>query len=291
MYLATVYTTVFHNAWIRIGLIIVAVLIVQNFTYSVITRLVRRVVRVNHYEDKTDERKREDTLIHIFNDAATVALWVIAVLVILSELNVNIAALATGAGLIGVLVGFGAQNAIRDYLAGIFIIMENQYRVGDIIMVSAGSTGAGVGGVVEEITMRTTRLRDQDGYLHIVRNSDPGIVTNMSIKFANVNVNVGVAYDTDIDKVEKIINEAGLTQAGEDKWKKDIIEPVHFLRIDDFDDSSVVLKCLGKVKPARQWDISADFRRRLKAEFEKNDIGWPLPQQIIHQPKVKGVKA
>ncbi|HVS59036.1 MAG TPA: mechanosensitive ion channel family protein [Candidatus Saccharimonadales bacterium] len=280
-------SSVFDNAWVRVALTIAVVIIVQMASRRTIEVIVRRAIRSNRYETQSEERKREDTLINIFRTAVAAALWIIGILVILSDLSVNVAALATGAGLVGVLVGFGAQNTIRDYLAGIFVILENQYRVGDIVSLSGGTTGAGVAGVVEEISIRITRLRDLDGNLHVVRNGEPGVITNLSIKFANVNVDVGVGYDTDIDKAEAVINKVGMEQAGEDKWKHDIIEPIQFLRLDQFADSSIILKSLGKVKPARQWDIAGDFRRRIKRAFDEAGIDIPLPQRVIHEAKPK----
>jgi len=275
----------FDNAVMQIVLTIIGVLIIQLILRKVLERLVRGVVKGHRYASKTDERKREDTLIRIFRTLSAVALWTIAIIVILSELQVHIAALLTGAGLVGVIVGMGAQNVIKDYLAGILIIMENQYRVGDIVQLYAN--GSNVAGVVEDVSIRATRLRDLDGNLHIVPNGSAGIITNMSLQFAQVNVDIGVSYETDIDKVEKIINDIGDNMIKEKPWSDNIIEPIQFLRLDQFGDSSITIKSVGKVKPATQWDTAGEFRRRLKKAFEKHDIEIPFPQIVIHQPAKK----
>ena len=283
MIFANDLTSFFDTTPIKIILTILVIIGVQLILRDSIGRIVERAVRGHKYTSLTEERKREDTLTKIFRTAIAVILWTVGVVVILGELNVNIAALVTGAGVVGVVVGLGAQSAIKDFLAGIFVIMENQYRVGDIVSFSA--SGANVAGVVEDITIRITRLRDLDGNTHIVPNGSAGIVSNLSFGFANVNIDVNVGYDADIDKVEHIINEVGEKMVAEEPWKEDIIEPIKFLRIDSFGDSAVVVKALGKVKPGTQWDAAGSFRRRLKTAFDKHGIEIPLPQIVVHQRK------
>lgn len=275
----------FDHTVVRIALIVAAIILARSIAGMAIERLVRRSIRSHKYANKLDAKKREQTLINVFHTATTVALWIIGALVILSELDVNFAALATGAGVIGLVVGVGAQNFIRDVLAGIFIIIENQYRVGDIITINTDN--GTVSGVVEEITVRITRLRDLDGNLHIVQNGAAGVITNRSFDFANVNVDIGVGYDANIDDVEKALNEVGKAMVADNKWQEHIIEPIQFLRVDSFGDSSVNIKALGKVKPGMQWDVAGEFRRRLKTAFDKHGITIPYPQIVVHQPPAK----
>jgi moderate conductance mechanosensitive channel len=285
MIFANIFSGFFDNVVVQILLTVIAVLIVQIIVQKVLARIVRQIIKEHKYASKAEERKREDTLIRIFHTLCAVAIWVIAIVVILSELHVNIAALLTGAGLIGIIVGMGAQNVVKDYLAGILIITENQYRVGDIVMLNA--SGTNVAGVVEDVSIRATRLRDLDGNLHIVPNGSAVVITNMSLEFAQVNVDVGISYDSDIDKVEKIINEVGSGMAKDEPWSENIIEPIQFMRLDRFGDSSIVVKSVGKVKPATQWDTAGEFRRRVKKAFEKHGIEIPFPQVVIHQPANK----
>lgn len=268
---------------VQIMATIIVAIIAQLILRKSITRLVRKTVRGHKFNSHLDEEKRETTLITIFRTAQAVTIWVIAIVTILWQLDVNIAALLTGAGLIGIIVGFGAQSAIRDFLAGIFIITENQYRVGDIVTLRAAGTD--VSGVVEDITIRITRLRDLDGNLHIVQNGAANIITNRSFGFANVNVDVGVSYDSDINKVEEIMNKVGQDMKADQAWAEVIVEPIQFLRVDGFEDSSVRVKALGKVEPAMQWDVAGEFRRRLKKAFEKNSITIPFPQVVVYQAK------
>lgn len=262
---------------INIIVIILVVLIAQRIAHNFMTKIINRTIGAHKFETEKEQKQREDTLISVFDTAVMVILWIVAVLLILRAIGIDIAALATGAGLIGVIIGFGAQSTIKDFLKGFFIILENQYRVGDIVTLNDRS------GVVESLTIRITRLRDLDGYTHILSNGDITNVTNMSFGHANVNINIGVSYNSDIQKVESTINTVGLDLAGDDKWKSDFIEPIQFLRVDAFSDSAVVIKSLGKVAPGRQWDIAGEFRRRIKIAFEQAGIEIPYQQIVIHQ--------
>lgn len=265
----------------RVIVVILLALIAQKVVGTIILRVVERIMYSHRFVDDKDEKKRQETLVAVFRTAANIVVWTVAVIFILIVLNVNIASLLTGAGLLGIVIGFGAQNTVRDILAGIFVITEGQYRIGDIVTLHA--SGHDISGVVEDFSLRVTKLRDLDGNLHIVENGATSEITNLSFEFANVNVDVRVSYDSDLDKVEKVINKVGDQMQEEEEWKPHIFEPIHFLRVDEFEDSAIRIKALGKVEPAQQWDISGEFRRRLKKEFDKNGITIPLPQMVIHQ--------
>lgn len=273
----------FSNTLAQIALTLLIILIAQLIFRATIDRIVRRVVRGHHFDTMIDEKKREDTLANIFHTALAVLIWTVGVIIILWLLDINIAALATGAGLLGIIVGFGAQATIKDFLSGTFIIMENQYRVGDVVTLECN--GLDVSGEVEEITIRITRLRDMDGNLVTVSNGSIGTVTNLTFKFANVNVDLRVSYDADVDKVEEIINKVGNDMAKDKDWEESIFEPIQFLRVESFEESSVLVKALGKVEPAAQWDLAGEFRRRIKKAFEKNNIEIPYKQIVIHRPR------
>ena len=277
----TLLKEIINSPAVQVCLTLLAVLVLQFVSRHAIERIVKHSVRSHKYVSRLDGQKRANTLTNVFQTAAAVALWIVGVFVILSQLHVNIAALMTGAGLIGVIVGFGAQSAISDFLAGMFILAENQYRVGDIVTLTVASKE--ISGVVEDITIRITRLRDLDGNLHIVRNGLTTTITNLTFNYANVNVDVRVAYESDIDTVERVINEVGLAMSDDEKWSKVIKEPIAFLRVDGFEESAVRVKALGKVEPAMQWDVAGEFRRRLKKAFEKSGISIPLPQIVVRK--------
>jgi small conductance mechanosensitive channel len=270
-----------ENSAVQILLIILVTLLLHTIVHRYIGRIIREVVKTHKYESRKVERQREQTLIGILRTTSALVIWAISIMLILTVLDVNIAALVTGAGLIGVVVGLGAQSTIKDIVAGIFIIAENQYRVGDVITIAEKS------GVVEDISIRITRLRDLDGYLHIVPNGQIDTATNMTFDYANVNINVSISYESDIEKVKKVINEVGKKLAEHPDWKESTIEPISFLRVDGFDDSAVIVKILGKVTPGSQWDMAGEFRRQLKAAFEAQHIERPLPERLVHTVQEK----
>ena len=271
----------FNNPFVQSGLTIIVLIIVQRILHSTLDRIVEQAVRRHKHSSISEERKREKTLKNVFRTTSTITLWIIAVFVILWQFDVRLGPLLTGAGLISVVAGLGAQNLIKDCLAGIFIIFENQLRVGDIVTLSTPT--ATVSGLVEEVNVRTTRLRDLDGNLHIITNGSIGVITNRSFKFAQVNVDIFLNYETDIDVVEKLVNKAGIATAGEEAYKKDVIEAIQFLRVDALNQDGVVVKALGKVKPGTQWDIAGDFRRKLKKLLDQHNIAAPYENYIVHQ--------
>ncbi len=269
-----------HNIIFEVILTIIAAALLVAIVRFSIARLVQRlvggyeyagrVVRHKQAENQIDEQKRERTLIALFRTASSVVIWLVTLIVILWELRVNLAALLTGAGLIGVVVGLGAQNTIRDVLSGLFIIAENQYRVGDIVTFYIA--GRDITGVVEDVTIRITRLRDMDGKLHIVRNGSPDVVANQTFGYANVNIDIQVALDSDLDKIQHVINDVGTQLAEDPEWKKSLVDPITFLRLDNFDGGTLSIKALGKVEPSMQWAVAGEFRMRLVKAFAKNHI-------------------
>jgi moderate conductance mechanosensitive channel len=263
----------FHTTLVQILSIILGTVVLQVVSRKIITRVVRRAVRSNRYETRLDERKREDTLINIFRTSVAAILWIIAGFSILLMVGINLASLATGAGLISVVIGLGAQTTIRDILAGIFILFENQYRVGDRISLNGGMTGAnGASGVVEEISLRITKLRGDDGTLSIVRNGEAAVITNRSFKYSNVIVDLAIGLDADIDKLEKVINDVGQTMASEEQFEKAILNPIAFQRIDAFTDKTMAIRAVGKVRPGQQLELAGEYRRRLLPALKQAKI-------------------
>jgi len=268
-----------ESVLLQILLTVLIAMIAQVVGKKIIAFFVHRALRANKYLNKVDRQKQTNTLIGVLGTTAALIIYVIAVIVVLSLLKVNLATLATGAGLFGVIFGFGAQSVIKDFVTGMFIIGENQYRVGDIIKIQVA--GVEIAGEVEDLTIRITRLRDLDGNLHIISNGTAEVVTNLSYKYANVNVDIQVLYATDVDTLEGIINGVGAALADDEQWKKVIFEPIQFLRVDDFTDAGMRIKSLGKVLPAEQWAVAGEFRRRLKKAFEKEGIKIAYPRIAI----------
>lgn len=260
------------------GLKIFFILFVAYFINLFARKFIKKAVKKTvNCEDAAAGARREKTLIGIFNGILTVAVWLIAGLMIISELGLNIGPILAGAGILGVALGFGAQWMIRDFLAGLFIVVENQYRVGDVVCLDE------VCGIVENITLRKTVLRDLDGKVHHFPNGSFTKVANMTYDYSRAHMNVSVAYKEDLDKVIALINKVGKKMAEESPWKENIIKPIQVLGTgpDSFDDSGISIKLLGDTKPLQQWDILREFRRRLKIAFDKENIEIPFPQMSI----------
>lgn len=263
------------------GLAILAILavafLIRRFFGIFIEKIVRRAVQTDHFLTKEAEKKREDTLIRIFAASAKVMVWALAGMMVLQEAGVAIGPLLAAAGIAGLAFGFGGQYLIKDLISGLFIIMENQYRIGDVVCFDKTC------GLVEDISLRLTVLRDLDGTVHHVPHGQVGKVANLSKGFARVNIDIGVSYAADLEKVIAVVNQAGEELAGDPLWREMIIQAPRFLRVDDFGDSAVMIKILGETKPLKQWDVAGEFRKRLKIAFDKAGIEIPFPQMVIHR--------
>jgi small-conductance mechanosensitive channel len=207
---------------------------------------------------------------------------VVGLLTILPEFGVNIGALLAGAGLVGLAVGFGAQSLVKDVISGLFILVENQYGKGDVVNV------AGVGGVVEDVNLRRTVVRDLDGAVHSIPNGEVAVSSNLTRQWSRVNMNVGVAYGEDLDRVMAVINRVGQELAQDPDFAPLIIGAPRALRVDDFGDSGIEIKILGETQPIRQWDVMGELRKRLKRAFDDEGIEIPFPHRVL---VTRGAKA
>jgi len=265
---------------ISIVAILIAAYLVNVFGGLVVKNAVRKAIKGSAHTSQLEERKREDTIINIITGAMTLLIWPMALLIIISQLGVNIAPLIAGAGILGLAVGFGAQSMVKDVINGLFIIAENQYRVGDVVKLNDTSIG-----VVENITLRATVLRDLDGIVYTLPNGNIELTANYSKERSGINLDIGVSYDADLEKVIRVINKVGKELTGHDDWKSQIIETPQFLRVEDFADSAVILKITGTVQPLKQWAVTGELRKRLKIAFDKEGIEIPFPQRVIHNSK------
>ena len=202
-------------------------------------------------------------------------LGVIAGLMILNLFGIDIGPAVAGLGVAGIAVGFGAQTLVKDWLAGIFIVLENQYSQGDVVRL------AGVDGVVEDFSLRRTTLRDLDGTVHAVPNGQITVASNMTRLWARVNLDVGVAYDTDIDRATAIINRVGEELADDDEWGSRMLEAPKVVRVNALADSAVTLKVLGQVRAAEQWSVAGELRKRILAAFGRDGIEIPFPHRVV----------
>lgn len=269
---------VFSNG-LKIIAILFVVYLIKKFANGFIEKIIRKVIVSDHFLPKEAEKKREDTLIRIISSAVGVIIWLMAGLIIFQELGIAIGPFLAVAGIAGLAFGFGGQYLIRDFISGLFIIFENQYRVGDFVCFNDTC------GSVEDISLRMTTLRDLDGTVHYVPHGEIKKVSNFSKYFARVNLNIGIAYSSDLEKVIKVVNQVGKEIAEDSNWKDFILKPPQFLRVDDFADSAIIIKILGDTKPNKQWEVAGELRKRLKIAFDKEGIEIPFPQRVIHQAK------
>ncbi len=216
------------------------------------------------------------TIVRTVNRVGTLIIIVIVALTILSELGISVAPLLASAGVAGVAVGLGAQSLIKDVLAGLFILLEDQFAIGDLV------TLAGVTGTVEEMSLRRTTVRDFNGTLYVVPNSEIKVVANASKDWARVIVDVGVAYETDLGRAMAVLSEAGEAVAAAPEFHADVLEPPQVMGVMNLADSWVTLRIAVKVKAGAQWVISRELRKQIKEAFEREGIDIPYPQRVVH---------
>ncbi len=276
IFLSTQILPWFFSNGLKILLIIIGVFILNKILRSLIEKLVKKLIVPSRYHSKEAEEKREDTLIEIFNSAIKIVIIIIAGIMILQSLDIPVGPILATAGVAGLALGFGGQYLIRDIITGLFIIMENQYRVGDIICSGDDC------GVVEDISLRMTTLRDLDGNVHHIPHGEIKTITNLSKSYSRVNLNVGVSYDSDLEKVIKVVNKVGLDLSKNPDWRDSIIKAPQFLRVNNFGDSSIDIKILGDTQPGKQWAVTGELRLRIKIAFDKEGIEIPFPQRVIY---------
>lgn len=271
------YWTIFLTAIPKIIMIIVIGFVVAKVGKKILEKIIRRAIKGEPDLDEKAELKREETLIAILGGTFNIVLWLVILLLILSELSINIAPIIASAGVIGIAVGFGGQYLIRDIITGIFILLENQYRVGDTVDINQFV------GKVEQITLRKTTLRDVDGNVHHIPHGEVTMVTNKSAKFSQVNIDFGIAYESDIDVAIEMINRVGEELYSDDTWSRDLLEAPYFKRVQDLGNSAVILKIFAKTKAGRQFDVAGELRLRLKKMADIAGISIPYPQMMVHQ--------
>jgi len=220
--------------------------------------------------------KRVDALSDITNNLIKVVVWLIAIFMILGTLGINLGPLVAGAGIAGIALGFGAQSIVKDFLSGILMLVEDQFGIGDVIDVGEAS------GVVESLSLRTTRLRSIDGTVWHVPNGEIRRVGNMSQGWSRSVIDVGIGYGSDIDTSLSIMKGVAEGMSNEETWNTKLLEKPELLGVQELGDSSVVLRMWVVTEPAAQWDVSRELRRRIKYAFDAAGIEIPFPQMTAH---------
>jgi small conductance mechanosensitive channel len=220
-------------------------------------------------------QKRAATLTGILRTIALTAIWAIVIIQLLQQVGLDVAPILAGAGILGLAVGFGAQNLVRDLISGFFIILEDQIRLGDVAVIN------GTGGLVETITFRTISLRDFAGVVHIFPNGAINTLSNMSKEWSAFVLDMGVAYKEDTDRVVLVMREVGDELRADPAFGPLMIEPIEVVGVENFADSAVMLRARIKTKPLEQWNIGREYRRRLKKAFDAQGIEIPFPHQTL----------
>jgi len=263
------------------SLLIIAIL---AFILLKVTNLfLRRIkpIMLKHMEsgsdlDSRELEKRLDTLLGILRSIIKVIIWVMVGMLVLRKIGIDIAPIIAGAGIVGLAVGFGAQELVRDFIAGFFMLLENQIREGDVAIVN------GTGGLVEHVGMRTIVLRDLSGVVHVFQNGKVNTLSNMTKNWSGMVFDIGVAYKEDTDKVAEVIQQVAEELRADPDFRDKILEPIEIFGVDGFGDSAVIMKARFKTVPIEQWAVGREYRRRLKKAFDEQVIEIPFPHRTIY---------
>ncbi|MFW6221220.1 MAG: mechanosensitive ion channel family protein [Fibrobacterota bacterium] len=261
-----------------IVLLIVAVvaLKVTRFALGKTRGLMIKQLRNGKNLNTEELEKRADTLLGILGSATRIAIWAVIMMIFLRKIGIDIAPLIAGAGIIGLAVGFGAQELVRDVISGFFMLLENQVRSGDVAIIN------GTGGLVETVGLRTITLRDLSGVVHIFQNGKINSMSNMTKEWSAMVFDIGVAYKEDTDVVARIMKEVAEDMRNDPDFGDKILEPMEIFGVDSFGDSAVVVKGRIKTKPIMQWAVGREYRRRLKKEFDNRGIEIPFPHRTVY---------
>ena len=263
------------------GLVILIMILAIWGIVRLIDRIFPRLVTTfvmsrSEYGEHEESEKRATTLSRVFTGGAQIVVILSGVFMILSKLSIPVGPVLAGFGVVGIAVGFGAQHLVRDLISGIFVIAENQYRTGDVVTI------AGTSGLVEDINLRRTILRDLEGTVHVVPNGEISVSANRTKNYSRVVLDIGVAYKENLERVIIILNQIGNEISADPVFGLNIIKAPQVLRIQSFDDSCITIRMLGDCKPMKQWNLRSELIRRIKARFDIEGIEIPFPHQTIY---------
>ena len=269
-----------------------SLIIIRTITIAITVGVVVFVIETSQFlsnyliKTKKGKKKKEPTqkiktLLPMINTAIRIAAGFVGGIVILDQLGVNTTPILAGAGIVGLAVGFGSQTLVKDLINGLFILFEESIRVGDYV--NAGKEG----GIVEAVGLRTVKLRDVSGNVHVIPNSSIDTITNMSKEFLRTVLDIGVAYKEDVDEVMEIMREVGEGMRNDPEIGKSILEPLEMFGLQKFDDSAIVIRARLTTKPLKQWGLKREFNRRIKKAFDERGIEIPFPHRTIYMGEPK----
>ncbi|MGD7023082.1 mechanosensitive ion channel family protein [Rossellomorea vietnamensis] len=272
------------DLWIEIGLASVKIILILLLTAVVLKvgrTVIRNIFRVRSRSPFKITERREATLSKLLENVLTYVVYFISITMVLTNLGVEIGALLAGAGIVGLAVGFGAQNLVRDIITGFFIIFEDQFSVGDFIRVGA------LEGNVEEIGLRTTKIKNWTGELHIIPNGNIAEVTNFSIHNSIAVVDVSIAYEENIEEAERVISE--LLQTMPQKYEE-LVTPPDLLGVQTLGASDVVMRIVAECTPMQHWAMARNIRKDVKLVLDKHGIEIPFPRMVMYNRQEESIE-
>ena len=277
-YIQSLNWGLFVETALRVALILFVAWIVTKLIRKFLQRFERQLISRSKAQGEplSESEKRIDTILKLVRQATLLVLWITVGLIVLKQIGVEVAPILASAGIVGVAVGFGAQNLVRDVISGFFIILENQIRVGDVAIIN------GTGGLVEHINFRTTVLRDASGTVHIFPNGTITTLSNMTNEWSGYVFEIGVAYKENTDQVVEVMHAVGQELFADQKFSELMLGEPEVFGVDKLDDSAVIIKGRIKAKPARQWDVGREYLRRIKLAFDAKGIEIPFPQRTVY---------
>jgi small-conductance mechanosensitive channel len=255
--------------------IVAAMTLLWWVSHLVGRQIVNTVIRRSNWGQGSDREGRAETLRRVFQSTASTTIVVLGTLALLDQAGVNVTVLLGGAAVLGAAIAFGSQNLIKDYFAGFMVLVESQYSVGHVVRIN------GLTGVVEDITLRMTVLRDEEGVVHFIPHNQLTIVSNLTHGWSRAVLNIGVGYKEDVDRVMEVLLEIARGVRDDESFGPFVIGDPEMLGVDAFDDSAVVIKFLVKTRPLKQWLIKRELLRRIKIRFDRLQIEIPFPHRTV----------
>jgi small conductance mechanosensitive channel len=264
----------FKTSGLRIGVIAAGSILLIRFLRAVADRI-PRLMPAGQELVVTEREKRAHTVASLLRTVGTTLVVIVAAMMAFREIGLDIMPLIAGAGVAGLAIGFGAQSLIKDVIAGFFILLEDQFHVGDVIQ------AAGVSGQVEQMTLRMTIVRDLQGTVHFIPNGEIKVASNLTKQWSRAVLEIGVRYEEDVDRVIAVLTEVGRSLADDEVFGKMVLEPPQVLGVEGLTDSQVTIRILTKTLPLKQWEVAREFRRRIKARFDREGIQTPYPHRVV----------
>jgi small conductance mechanosensitive channel len=263
-----------RTSGVRLLLIAAASVLLVRLLSSLVNRILHLMANGSG-ATISEAEKRALTMASLLRTVGTAFIIIVAALMALREIGLDITPLLAGAGVAGLAIGFGAQSLIKDVIAGFFILMEDQFHVGDVIQ------AAGVSGQVERMSLRTTIVRDLQGTVHFIPNGEIKVASNLTKEWSRAVLEVGIDYQEDLDRTLHVLAEVGRELAADASFGPMVLEPLQVLGVESLGESQVTLRLLLKTLPSKQWEVARELRRRIKYRFDREKIAVPYPHRVV----------